>query len=607
MYKAFYGLKKDPFGLNPDPHFLFPSERHRNAFRYLIYGIKNREGFIEIIGDVGTGKTLLCRALLALLGDDVKSALILNPPFTELEFFETIMDDLGVEAQWEDRKQALDALSNFLLEEYHQGRNVVIIIDEAQHLTIDLLEQVRLISNIETEQKKLLQIILVGQPELEDRLRAAQLKQLDQRITLRYYLEPLKKSELKQYIYHRLRVAGSTGDIKFTSGALRKIYQFSKGVPRLINVVCDKSLLTGYFFRIKNIGSKHVKIALRSTQRRWRRFPSLSPITLTHAAYSFVIFSVISLIIINWKFHKDIKSWTEEIIPSLTIMKTILKNPLASKNYSETEQIKELSPEQAAPAGPTQYRKSQGGGHQGAEIQKPPIPNQPSEKLENTSDISGLDKSSEAIGQDAIALSNLLKLWNLEKPIAPRKWERNNKNKLNYAKIARQYNLDATFLTADLEELEVINLPCLLEDIEQPASEKKVSVVLKGLEETEALVVHPKQGELIYPREELAARWAGKILVLWRNIDNLSDTTASPWQQDQEMNQVEQRLRQLGYLKEEQSKSSMERRTQRMKALMNFQQDHHLEINGVCGVRTKLVLYSIIDQPFSPTLKGKFF
>ena len=246
MYTEFYGLKENPFNVTSDPGYLFMSKHHKEAYSHLLYGIKERKGFIEITGEIGTGKTTLCRALLRDISDQIKTALILNPSLSEFQLLQSILQDLGLPIEGKTKFSLLKTLNDFLIKELTHGNNVVIIIDEAQNLTGRLLEQIRLLSNLETEKEKLIQIILVGQPELKKRLSRDDLIQLRQRIAIRYHILPLDKDEIRDYIHHRLRVAGCTKTITFTDSAVDQIYSYTLGTPRLINVVCDKVLLTGF-------------------------------------------------------------------------------------------------------------------------------------------------------------------------------------------------------------------------------------------------------------------------------------------------------------------------------------------------------------------------
>lgn len=253
MYLEFYSLKQMPFDITPNPRFLFHSTKHREAFNHLLYGIRERKGFVQLTGEIGAGKTTLCRALLEQLDAKFSTALILNPVLSGDELMKAIATEYGLDVKGKDRLETIAAISDFLLKQTLAGKETVLIIDEAQNLTEDLLEQVRLISNIETDDRKLLQIVLMGQPELRERLNSPRLKQLRQRITVRYHLQALTRAEVGEYIRHRLALAGSGGLPTFTGPAVWRIFRYSQGVPRLVNAVCDKALLAGFVERSNQI------------------------------------------------------------------------------------------------------------------------------------------------------------------------------------------------------------------------------------------------------------------------------------------------------------------------------------------------------------------
>ncbi len=247
MYTDFYQLKESPFNITSDPSFFFGSSVHEEAFSNILYGILSRKGIIVMTGEIGTGKTTLCRALLNRLDDHVKTAFIMNPNFSDAQLLQLIIRDLGIQCRKTSNKlELIETLNAFLLEQTSLGNNVAIIIDEAQNLNIKQLEQVRLLSNLETEKDKLLQILLVGQPELFDKLKLPELRQLNQRVTVRYHITPLKSQEVKNYIQHRLKTAGTLNKIHFTHEAFEAVFRHSKGVPRLINIICDRALLAGF-------------------------------------------------------------------------------------------------------------------------------------------------------------------------------------------------------------------------------------------------------------------------------------------------------------------------------------------------------------------------
>ncbi|MCD4748702.1 MAG: AAA family ATPase [Thermoanaerobaculales bacterium] len=263
MYEEFYGLAESPFNITPDPRYLFLGRRHREAFEHMMFGIEQRKGFIQITGEVGAGKSTLCRAALEELDDRFATALILNPVMTGIQLLRSILREFGQENHGNDRVRLLERLNDFLLERNRVGGDVVLFIDEAQDMSKDLLEQVRLLSNLETDDRKLLQIVLIGQPELRDTLASTELRQLSQRITVRYHLGSLDRHETEAYILHRLSVAGANGRPSFSRGAFAAIYRSSRGVPRLINAVCDKALLCGYVESRDHLGWWQIRRAVR--------------------------------------------------------------------------------------------------------------------------------------------------------------------------------------------------------------------------------------------------------------------------------------------------------------------------------------------------------
>jgi general secretion pathway protein A len=278
MYTSFFGLKERPFAITPNPRYLFMSERHADALAHLLYGVTESDGFIQLTGEVGTGKTTLIRSLLEQLPEHVEVALILNSRLSPNEFLVAICEELriSVPADRDSVKALVDALNEHLLAAHAQGRRVVLIVDEAQNLAADVLEQVRLLTNLETDRQKLLQIILIGQPELRQVLDRNDLRQLAQRITGRYHLEPLTLEETRGYVRHRLRVAGSAADI-FTPQALREVFRLAGGVPRIINVVCDRALLGAYSREQRTVSPALARTAAGEVYGRhiapaWRRW-----------------------------------------------------------------------------------------------------------------------------------------------------------------------------------------------------------------------------------------------------------------------------------------------------------------------------------------------
>ncbi len=245
MYCKFYGFKRRPFSTTSEPHFFFESVSHREAYAAIQYGISQRKGIILITGEVGTGKTTLCKKLLGRLEKNVKASLVLNPYFSDMQLLQAIVEDFGISIEKKSRLEIIKALNTFLIDLHAKGANAVLIIDEAQHLTPRQLEQVRLLSNLETSEEKLLQLILVGQPELVKNLAQYKLRQIRQRIFVKHELLPLQEDEVRKYIHLRLKDVGKADHI-MKDECYRIIYEFSGGVPRLINMLCDRGLLMGY-------------------------------------------------------------------------------------------------------------------------------------------------------------------------------------------------------------------------------------------------------------------------------------------------------------------------------------------------------------------------
>src|SRR4030043_1547041 len=270
MYEQFYGLKENPFNVTPNPEYIYLGENHREALAQLLYGVKERKGFIVITGEVGTGKTTLIHYLLDKMnGDHTKTALLFNPKLTVDDFIQYILKDLGVRVQGKTKGEYLHNLHRYLVHAYQRDERVILIVDEAQGLKPELLEEIRLLSNLETSRSKLLQIVLLGQPELDKTLSQPGFRQLRQRINLRYHLPPLSEKETKEYIGKRLRIAGAREPI-FTEKAIKEIYLKSGGIPRLINILCDNALLDGYALDQRIVDEKSVREVAKDLNLRKR-------------------------------------------------------------------------------------------------------------------------------------------------------------------------------------------------------------------------------------------------------------------------------------------------------------------------------------------------
>ena len=282
MYEDYYGFVEKPFSLTPDPKYLYKSASHASAFELLQYGIRRREGFVVVTGDIGTGKTTLCRAVLDSLDRKTFTALVLNPFVAEDDLLRLILQDFGVVSRREiargrlagvSRQALIETLNEFLLSLLPLGATALLIVDEAQNLPRPVLEHIRMLSNLETDKEKLLQIVLVGQSNLRDVLRSPELRQLDQRVSIRYELKPLTPEETASYVAHRLTIAGGGSAVSFTPKALRAVHRCTAGIPRLINLVCDRALLGAYAQRAQRVTPDMVRTGAASLELRWRPSP----------------------------------------------------------------------------------------------------------------------------------------------------------------------------------------------------------------------------------------------------------------------------------------------------------------------------------------------
>ncbi len=301
MYQQYFHFNSAPFSIAPDPHFIFMSEQHQEGLALLLYGIRQEGGFVALTGEVGTGKTMLCHCLLEQLPQNVDIALVLNPKLNTLELLATICDELQIEYKEEKQsiKHLIDGINKHLLAAHAENRKTILMIDEAQNLSLDVLEQIRLLTNLETSKSKLLQIILVGQPELKQLLDKPELRQLNQRIIARYHLTPLSYPETQDYISHRLAISGAQ-TIIFNRAAVKKVYQLSKGIPRLVNVICDRALLGAYAASQKQITAKTIVQAAKENFNT-----AYFPLTLRSKKMGFSIAMLVFLLVFAYFINKN--------------------------------------------------------------------------------------------------------------------------------------------------------------------------------------------------------------------------------------------------------------------------------------------------------------
>jgi general secretion pathway protein A len=601
MYEAFYGLSEPPFRLTPDPHYLYLSTHHREALGHLLFGIREGTGFIAVTGDIGTGKTTLLRALLRDLEANTIVGYIFNPALSDLELLQTVNSEFSLPASSTSKKELVDELNRFLVAQKLAGKRVVIIVDEAQNLPPATLEQLRLLSNLETETTKLLQIVLVGQPELKLLLGRPELAQLNQRITLRWHLEPLDRAETARYIAHRLRIAGgpSTGDI-FSPGALRLIYRYSGGVPRLINIAAHRALLAGYTREQRVISpalARHVVKELRTDDAgpRARRH---GLIRLAAAALGALVVGLGAALLM---FRPSPTPDPAAVAPAAiaptpveaaetppaaaeTTMPAASPTDVATPDSTVTEPVMTATPEPAPTAEPTpaDVAAASGGGQQPPSVTDGP--------LAFWAALEGVD----AHGAAVKATASLLAAWKVE---ALRPDETNNP-RLDLQSIASRRGLRYLPTSGTMARLSMLNVPAILE-LTLPTTGQRRFAVLAGTAGPNSVVRFGDMGTMLTPRD-VDRVWLGDAHVFWRDFEAFSSRLV-PGARGPEVERLQKLLARVGVYP---SAPSLTYDTATTEAVARFQRSRRLVPDGIVGPLTKIVLYGALDDYPHPRLSG---
>ena len=543
MYTSFFGLSEKPFAITPDPRYLYLSERHAEALAHLLYGINESGGFIQLTGEVGTGKTTVVRTLLSRVPHHADVALILNPRITPVEFLLTICEELGLgldEADRDSVKQMVDALNRRLLSAHAEGRRVILIVDEAQNLSAEVLEQVRLLTNLETATQKLLQIILIGQPELRELLDRNDLRQLAQRITGRYHLRPLSQEETLQYVRHRLRVAGASGEI-FTTAALREVHRVSSGVPRVINVCCDRALLGAYTQETKRLTPALVRRAAGEVYGR--RF---APLWLGWVAAAIVVAGIGVTAYVGWH------AWRQQTLSLRAAVKAaapIVKHTAPAANAAAA------TPHAAAAAAP-------------------PV------------SINALLAANGASTSDVAAFRRLLSLWGTAMA-----------NDHDPCGQAEKAGLACLEQRGSWAQVRAVNRPAILTLTDDRGQRHRV--VLSGLDENFATLDLGEHNVRV-PLDELSRDWFGEFTVVWKPKTSRTRLLTVGMQGD-EVRWLRRSLNALHGAASDPEKGDVYDQDLAV-AVQNFQREHRLNVDGIAGVQTQVVLDTALAEPGSPLL-----
>lgn len=534
MYIDFYRFREKPFNLTPDPRFVFLSKNHKEAFAHLLFGIQNHAGFILLTGEVGSGKTTVLRTFLSQLdADHHRTALIFNPCLSPADLLKNINREFGIPADLSNASSLLDSLNQFLLKENAEGRTVVLVIDEAQDLETAVLEQIRLISNLETDRDKLIQIVLSGQPELLQILNRSEMRQLNQRITVRYHLQPMDFLDSVHYIHHRLELAGGRSERIFTHRALKRIYRYSGGLPRLINAACDRALLTGYARDKTKIDSRITAAGIKDTEKQagtdarpWR-----------FALIPLVVLAVLAAGIIWFK-------W-DELIDSFPSSKP------TEGTWTKIERVSSLSNEEL--------------------FQMMVI------ELGKTTEMESARR----------AFNALVQFWNVS-PISE------NTTLSQFHEIERaafERDLRLYRFSGNLGALLQLNMPAFLELI-FPEIQGGRFISLVGFENDQFRIDPPVSEKKSISFSEIERYWSGRGFILWRDFLNLLPSRPSEMR-GEPIKRLQELLKEGGdYSRPLTGVYDAET----LSAVKRFQSSKGIEQDGIVGAQTLMLLYQSIDR-----------
>jgi general secretion pathway protein A len=606
MYNHFFGFKERPFKLVPNPAYLFLSKSHQEAMAHLVYAVGAGDGFVELTGEVGTGKTTLCRAFLEHLDQNTEVAFIFNPVLDPEEFIRAVIDEFGIPSEGNTTKELMDTLNNFLMEKKAQSKNVLLLIDEAQNLTRGVLEQIRLISNLETTQSKLLQIVLVGQPELATFLGSHDLRQLSQRITLSCRLQPLTYKETEDYIKHRLSIASGKQITMFAREAVRRVYRYSRGIPRLINIACDRALLTAYGRDQKKISNKIAAMALKELggHDREKRF-DLGVNKKTTAGVACALSATLLIILYAFGIIDVSKRVENQNIQRITVKE-------ASQQAASHQDTK--------PAGKIEAEsdKNQVLGYENVEpdarkIQEPNVENTEHE-VKNMLKFSSKDPEQGAITE--VGLRDFLKIkshraFRAEAFKAVMElWDVNADSTLYvedtlddfsfFLLAAKQNRFDVYRVESDLELILKLDLPVIMQFHTAQGKIPAYLVLFKIEGEKLSLKNTSDSDVIISSPHELRTHWSGIAYIPWKNYFALTGTIPRD-AKGESIITLKLLLKDLGFSDIELSPEYDEKTR---KAITKIQAGYNLPVDGVVGPMTKIVLYNQKKSLKIPHLEG---
>lgn len=641
MYCDFYGFREKPFSITPDPKFLFLGATHKEAFAHLVYGIRERGGFITITGEIGTGKTTLCRALLSHLDRDTLVAFILNPTLSAIELLKSINEDFGIPSTGQTRKDLIDELNRFLLEKRREGKNTVLIIDEAQNLAPEVLEHIRLLSNLETDTEKLLQIILIGQPEFRSILAKPALQQLNQRVTVRYHLQPLSREETAAYIRHRLSVASADEKVRFSPKALKRIYTYSGGIPRLINVLCDRCLLAGYSLGRREIDASMVKRAHREVAGTWNPWNAAAWMRALRKGLLPGLLLAVLVVLFAYGLHLLVSrspgtsSWPAGSPRARSLVhgrpqegaqrKGTEPRSVGSREVRETDSagsagVKtapilpvsggENQTEQHSPAEAPETQSAPAAGLESASV---PVPRAPevstAGRLPSGHALSVVPTEKDFV--DSLARRSLLETRRLSLAGVLEKWgllaasdtASDRSLSLDLFGAAQTFGLQCARFRGNLNRIRVLNVPVILE-MAVGENPPKRYLALTGLDGARAEIWPGlDNGAREVPVDVIEKHWYGTAYLFLKNVFE-GQTYLQEGTQGNQVLWLQNALRDLGYRSKRPS-GIFDADT--ALALMAFQADHLLDEDGILGPQSLVLLCRALKVPGMPVLSGSAF
>ena len=588
MYEKFFSFSEKPFKLVPNPAYLFLSKSHEEALAHLNYALAQGDGFVEITGEVGTGKTTLCRAFLENLDNNTIAAYIFNPRLGPKQLIKTINDELGIKYDTDNTKDLIDKLNAFLMRQKAASKKVILLIDEAQNLSRNILEQLRLLSNLETSKEKLLQIILVGQPELSDILDSHELRQLGQRITLRYHLTPLTYKETVEYIKYRINIAARKAGIKFDRSAYRQIYRYSGGIPRVINISCDRSLLTAFGLSQRKISGSIARTSIKELKSRGAKKKH----DLIYGNKAIIIFAVLALILIGVSYRQNLVQWIEpsfnDTAPSMVETSPAVEPgdgdmSLAADDEETNSIITDLENDEIA--GPEQI---------------PVLDNQPPEDIPAAEQVATMDLMEYLAAMDikssrSIALKQVMELWQTAVEIKPY-LNTLDDDQAFFRLTAKPSGIFIHRLETDMDLLKRLNLPAILECY-PPGSNEAAYLALSKIDGDKLFLGSAVQKRMVETDiNEINFSWSGIAYLPWKNFLSIWGTIPTRASKDSIIT-LKLLLNDLGFdnvaMNEEYDRWTRS-------AVEEVQAKYGIPVDGYVGPLTKIILYrekNTFDMP----------